>query len=303
MPYDILAEGADPTGAVDASACIRAGLAAGEDILIPDGTFTVSRDGANVYCLDVPAGARIFGSGTLRLAAGASVSTRILNIAASGVTLDGFTLDGNRSNQSVESNPQRHALIVNGSGVSVRNLRITGAAGDGVVIGQDIEGVSITNTRIGDAQRDGITFGTGTVLDVLIAHCHIEATVQPIDSEPSSGQNSQVRIIGNRLDSTGGDYALTMTHSDDWIISDNHMVGALYVYEAAAKIRGNVIDATASPALHALRILSADALTITDNTIRAAANQHGIMSNGWSSDWIERDNHISVSGTGRRIFN
>lgn len=294
--------GADPTGGADSSTAIRAALADG-DAYLPPGVYVVSRDGANPWALAVPAGARLHGPGTVRLAAGSGESVRLVQLATSG-TVEGVTLDGNRAAQSASTNPQRHGILITGGGhYTVRGVTLTGMAGDGVCMSGDITSTTITGVRTRDCQRNGVTVGSGAITDLHISGCDLRCDVQPIDSEPESGGPVRVTITGNSLHSVGGDYALTITAARDWIVTGNVMRGAVYLTGSTHVVLShNIIDATSSP-LHAVYVRGgSDRLIVTDNVVRAAPDMNGIHRASRPEYWCEERNLIETCGTGRARF-
>jgi hypothetical protein len=313
----VTAYGAVGNGTTDDSSAFRTALATGQPVYVPAGTYRVSRDGVNAWALTLPTGTRLHGPGRILLAPGSAVSVRVLHIAAADVHVDGLTIDGNRATQSVEANAQRHGIIVTGgaTGISLANLDLRANSGDGILVAPSAD-VRIANNRITNCERNGITlyaFG-GDVLDVTILGNHIEADVQPIDSEPDGGYVNDIRIHGNYLRALGDGYALTVagataTPARGWSVIGNTMVGALYVInQQAAKIIGNTIDARNSPTHNGVHALfSSTDILLANNEILTANNQFGVnmqLSSGTRPvGWKVLGNIIKTLGTSARGIN
>jgi len=229
----------------------------------------------------------------------------MLSIGASGVTVDGITLDGNRQNQPpFPDNPQRHGVLIGSvADTTIRNVTSTGHAGDGYCITGDATGTKFLGCRSADCERNGLTIGTGTIVSVLVDGCDLEATVQPVDSEPTSGSSTGVRVTGCQLRSTTGDYAITATSGRDWIISGNTLIGSIHIYEAdGVVIVGNTIDARASTQLHAVRHRAGGDLIVAHNHMRPAVDMYGLsFFDGLPERHILGPNIIVLSGSGWEI--
>lgn len=313
----VTAYGAKGDGTTDDSAAFRTALAQGAPVYVPAGTYRLSQDGANAWALDLPAGTRLNGPGKLISAPGTATSVRVLRIASSDVHIDGLTIDGNRAAQSVDE--QRHGITVtNGAtGIRLTNLTLPNHTGDGVLVGYSSD-VRIANIRTINCGRNGVTLyasSAGNVDDVTVIGCHLEADVQPLDSEPDAGQVTNIRILGNYLRTLGNEYALTVagtstttTFSRGWSVIGNTLIGALYVInQDAAKIIGNTIDARNTTRNGVEATFASSNILLTHNEILTAADHHGVNMQSSTGlrpvGWKVLGNLISTLGTAARGIN
>ncbi len=316
-PHDVrptdAAYGAVGDGVTVDSAALRSAAAAavaqGAWLYLPAGTFLVDEEEDSFLCLNLPAGSKIRGPGTLKLKAGQRDSVRAVGVLGDDITITGITIDMNNAVVGGAS----HGIFVSGcSGVRIHDVVVRNSAVGAIMLSAGTEGLSnvvVTACRVESVARNGITlYGTGgpSVRDVLIAHNHIVTGVQPIDSEPERGShNDDVRIIDNYLE-TGDNYAVTMSGNPaaqnvGWQVLDNHLVGSLWVVNTGnAKITGNVIDArgTSLDGVHAF--FSSSNVLLARNRIYAAADGVGVAlalsSNRRPVDWTIRDNRIRTTG-------
>jgi hypothetical protein len=140
---NVKAFGATGDGVTDDSTAVQAAATAatGNALFIPTGTYIVKG-------INVPANTRLFGPGTLKLKALSALDgSPILNINGNGVTIDGVSFDGNRSNQAADGFSDSFNTGANNTGrayraaikcdsktdLTVRNSTFTATYGGGIV--------------------------------------------------------------------------------------------------------------------------------------------------------------------------
>ena len=201
--FNVRDYGAVGNGTTDDSAAIRAALSAGAGAVVyfPEGTYKVSKDGANSYCLSVPAGTTIAGPGTVKLAASSDEWVQVFHVGAvDGVTFDGITIDGNKGNNTTHEH--RHGIMVTDvTGFAARNCRIVDCTGDGIMLDTSTQ-CQITGNHITGCERNAVTLYADVISTstsfVRIVDNYLECASQPVDSEPeNSATTDDIHVIGN----------------------------------------------------------------------------------------------------------
>lgn len=296
--------GAVGDGTTDDTAAIRAALStAGARVHVPEGTYLVST-GARYYALAPAAGVTIEGPGTIKLAANQGVGVKVFTVTQDDVTISGITVDGSSANQSVESNLQRHGILVQADRFRLTGAHVTNMAGDGVLFTGASDG-SVTDNIIDGCDRNGITTSSAGASRISITNNNISSRAQPVDSEPISGPVNDVQVVGNQLVSTGGDYALAvggysaMDPSSRWTVTDNRMIGGIYTLNAYdLTVTRNVITAAAKK--HAIRgYYTSDNVLIEDNVIHGSSGNASIdiaaVKGAQPGDWTISGNTVHAT--------
>jgi hypothetical protein len=286
--------GAVGDGSHDDSDALRDALAAasaggGGVVSLEPGTYLVSRDSSNYYCLSIPANVTLVGSGRglsiIKQAAGISASVRLLYIAADDVTISDLTLDGNRSNQSVSEH--RHGIFATTcSRLIVERVTSQNFTGDGFYLYTAADDSTFRDCYATSNVRNGLTFGAEISGCLVDGGQYTENYAQQIDSEPVGTTVSDIRIAGALLDggaaSTG--YALTCSGSSStnrgsgWSIIGNTIRGTTHiVWCDDVLFSGNVVEnPNDAPAVSIYRVcnrvvVSNNALALTSTTAGSEA--------------------------------
>lgn len=319
--FNVRDYGAVGNGTTDDSAAIRAALAAsdsGDVVVFPDGTYKVSQDASNAYCLSIPTGRTLTGSGRIKLAASQASSVRVIHVASDDVTLNGITIDGNGAAQTVDEH--RHGLACSGARLTLRDVTIVDCTGDAIMFYNGATGCTVTGLRSTGCDRDGISLYTDTgqtVSDITVSDSHITCAVQPIDSEPEGGTVTGIRIVNNYLaagDGSGNEIAVAIggtspsVPTTGWTVTGNTMVGGIHAISVdGATITGNTIDATGYSTADAAVIIMGYArrMIVADNTIKAGAGKVGVYTYDWAGDAPASvsitGNTVTTSGGGKPV--
>lgn len=277
-PVSIRDHGAVCDGVTDDRAAIQAALDAGAGglVTVPDATCIIGQ-GAGYFGVRVSAGTTLRGEpgAVLQQAPGIPASVRLLQIEATGVTIEHLTLDGDREAQSPSEH--RHGVFASGAlQLTIRDVTARNFTGDGIYIYFGTNGARLERIIAHGNQRNGITFGGGTT-GGIVTGCTLTGNVaQQLDSEPGPGNTvDAVEVTGNTLDVGGvsNDYALTVSgsgsqsRSTGWRVHGNTIRGGVYVvWSTDVRISGNVIrDPTTKPTVRVWR--SADRIEVVDNEL------------------------------------
>lgn len=147
--FDVKDFGAEGDGTADDSVPIRNALLAlptgGGEVYFPRGTYLVSKDPTNAWCLNLPDKVMLRGSGRgatiLKLAPKQNKWARILSATSrSGITIRDLTIDGNRLGQTIAdcgegSCEQQHGIFLDVcSGTVIQNVAVQDNMGDSVYL-------------------------------------------------------------------------------------------------------------------------------------------------------------------------
>lgn len=308
--------GAMGDGTTNDGAAIRAAVAAattaGGVTYLPHGTYMMGEDGTTFGLLNLPAGARLTGPGTIKAISGQRAGVRGILCGNSDIKISDITVD---MNNAVPSGATHPIYCLNTSKIRINNVTVKNSLKGGIMLDAGAGGLTdirITNCDISTGiTTNGITFYSAatnvTVDGVLVQGCRIITGVQPIDSEPIDGHADNVRIIGNYLE-TGNNYAITMSgasatqQNSGWEVIGNHLVGAIYcVWVKDSAVTGNRINAlgTSNHAVHAY--FGSSDISFTANHIYTQAGSIGFalaLSSGTRPvGWSIKGNHIWTAGT------
>lgn len=285
VAVSITAYGASPDLA-DNRAAIQAALNAnvGGAVTVPSGRYTIGRTSAAYYGLTIPAGTTLRGesrdSSVLVQAAGTALSVRLLEVDAPGVTVQGLTLDGQRSLQTADEH--RAGVFATAARLTVRDVIATGFSGDGLYLYTGADASTIDSVLVYDNGRNGLTYG-GQITDGVITGSTFNGNAaQQVDSEPGSPNTvNGITITGCTIESAG-DYALTVSGSSatalshGWNVAGNTINGAVLVVGATqVAIKGNHgTNASNKPSVRVYR--TAADVAIADNDFVVTAAEAGI---------------------------
>lgn len=247
---------------------------------LPPGDYVVTQAGSSDHALRVALPMTIRGYGvTIRQAADAAPSVRLIRVDAPDVTLVALTLDG----QSELQKPDEHRA---GVFVAAPRARLIGVVarhftGDGVylygscvtrvptcVVGADASGAILEDLTLEDNDRNGLTM-SGPIHDLAVRGGSFSRNAaQQIDSEPGAPDViTDVVITGARLDPGGasGGYALTVSgtgtawRSARWRVVGNTITdgGIFVVWADDVTVVGNTIaSASAKPCVYGYRTIN-----------------------------------------------
>lgn len=317
---DVKCFGAVGDGVTDDSVAIRNAITAAamtcRAVFFSPGTYLVSSDGTNAYCIAPPSGMTFCGVGggasVVKMDVNQPAQTRIFSlINVSDVTLRDLALDGNKAGQPADEH--KHGLFLMGAArVMVERVECRHFLGDGISTFTGTSELTVRDCHIHDCDRDGIAF-TGSAEHVLIDHCHIHAiAAQPIDSEPEPGPVSHVVIRNcwivadeNQLAITTGGTTASAPNTD-WVIDGNTITGSIDVIRVEdIRIVNNAItgDQNANAAIsgryHSARVfVTGNAITVTSMPAVAIVASTGEIPNRW----IVSGNTIDMAGAGNAIL-
>lgn len=239
---------ADATGRRDSSPALQRALSSGKPVYVPDGNFIVGS-------VVLPAGANVYGPGTLRQASGAlrlfEVDSGFADIARNvrGITLRGLTLLGRAEPDGF----LEHAHLFAACGVSsllIEDVRFVGFRGDGIYLGSGFaprverHNVDVVIRRclfdgINRQNRNGVSAidCDGLVIeDCQFRNCTAPNMPGAIDLEPNDNPwhvIQRVRIRRNRFTANGGNSGQFAVHvpsavrvtPQDILVEENEFAG------------------------------------------------------------------------------
>jgi hypothetical protein len=240
-------------GVADDRLSMQAALDAGIDgagtiVVVPVGTYRITK-GASFYGLRIPA------LTTLRCAPGAvfvldavaGQATKLIEIEAGGVTVEGCDLRGHRE----LGIPDEHMHGINATGapfLRLTNVHASNFAGDGFYIYNGCDDLTITGVSSIGNDRNGITLG-GTMSRVLVTGSVFAGSkAQQFDSEAPTGAQYNVTVEKSTFDTAGATQQYVMTisgsstamRSKQWLIEHNRINGAVIVtWGEAIRIQHN----------------------------------------------------------------
>ena len=303
--------GATGDGTTDDSPAIRAAIADGHVVEFTQGrTYLITETGYAYYGLGIPADTTLVGNGaTIKLAPGSRPGCAILEPLGAHVRISDLILDGSRAGQTVETQPQRHGIMLDyATHVTIHDCRILNCAGDGIIFYRTCSDIHIRNCEIYDTDRNGISF-TGGLTNVTVDGCHLhDVAAQALDGEPDNDSIIGCSIKGNVIESST-QYALTMSGragnpSKKWTVTGNIITGPVLVHQMEdSTFTGNTVDASTftTPAVHITHYN--DGVIVSGNALRVAGSNMAVRATRTSGLDITRliisDNVITYeSGSG-----
>jgi len=186
--FDVKDWGATGDGTSDDSAPIRHALSCvppgGGEVYFPRGTYLVSKDGSNAWCLNLPDKVMLRGSGRgatiLKLAPRQDGWARILSATSlSGITIRDLTIDGNKLGQTIAdcggSCEQQHGLFLEVcSRTVIQNVAFQDNMGDSVYLHGSPQG-NCTDTLISGSLFSGgerVHVHAHSFANLAITGCH-----------------------------------------------------------------------------------------------------------------------------------
>jgi hypothetical protein len=275
--------GAVADGATDDRAAIQRALDVASDagygrVLMPTGTHRVTRSGSNAWAILVPSNVRIEGSATVALASGTPNSVRVFSLVdVDNVELCGFTIEGNNPTPAADID-QKHGVFCDGArNVLLDGLRLQNTGGDGVLImgaTADCDAITVRDCLFDNNRRNGITLFDG-YFGVRILNNYFKSNIQAqaIDSEPLTGTNGDVLVIGNFIeDRPAGFDAIEVggvsqvNPTTGWVISGNRCGGSIRMtWTKRVTVIGNQILGTLDSGIYG--DTSNEEFVIADNRV------------------------------------
>lgn len=266
----------------------------GGEIYIPSGTYNLSKSPNGFFNLLVSGNITLTGAGknvtTLMQASGTAGSVRLLATTGSNITIKNLTLDGNKSNMSVDEH--RAGIFANETyGLQISNIVSKNFTGDGIQLYNNVYDVYMQGCLIEQNDRDGISFTApvdGAYVNnvTIVGNIIRNNAVQQIDSEPGAGGlTTNVHIVGNQIGAGLNDrgiesYIVTVANAKAWTIASNELNGTVEVIFAEdVTISNNVIDNYSSSST-VFCYYSNKNISICNNIIRfknpSSTNQAGL---------------------------
>lgn len=157
--------GAVGDGIADDSAAIRNAISdapSGGEVFLP-GTYLVSKDGANDYCLNVAqANVRLRGAPGAKIVMANAQNTAVVRLSGQGCSVEGLEIDGNRANQT-PATPKAFGVDIHASYCRVVRNFIHHTEWSSVYIQNGFTQITVDHNRIEDTGRFCIRF-SGTTL-------------------------------------------------------------------------------------------------------------------------------------------
>lgn len=278
--------GAYPDDGIDDTVAIQNAVNSGGVIRFDNGVYDLSKSGA-AWCIDI-SGSSVYLVGrkntVLRLADNTPPSVRMFSSQSgpvSGFRARNLSLDGNKANQS--PNEHRHGFFLsNASNVRLKNIRLHDFTGDGVYIHDGSSNIRIFGIDVRNNDRNGVTIG-GSVNGVILAGSTLENNAaQQFDSEASTGDAVDDIVLWGNYFKSPSDFALTSggtsgVYGRGWFVSNNHI-------ESAG---------------HAMRVIYADDIVISENTIISGDGPYsGIQAWGGNGSIVIEGNDIYTVNQG-----
>jgi parallel beta-helix repeat protein len=263
--------GATGDGVTNDTAAIIAAIATGaKNIYIPEGTYLCAN-------ISVPTGVRIFGTGTLKLKAAASLNfDPIFRITGPSVKFEGLTFDGNKASQPADGFSDSWNTGGNNTGKSNR----APIYGDNSGTGFNISDVVVKGCTFNNTWTSGIALrGVSNVLieGNTFNNCNCECAFLYLNGVVRS---TGARIIGNICYNTGtGDATVNanafVTSSYDGVVCTGNEVYTvernLIKMEACTRcvVSSNVVDTNTLVGFNIIQCQSGGSdIVISNNTLR-----------------------------------
>lgn len=302
---------ADDTPALLAAleACGKAG---GGTVVVPAGTYLVSRRKAESPILPVPSNTTLRGEGpasVLKFDPKVNQTNfwRMLGAPPGGcrnVTVRDLRLDGSNTHPKYEKGKtpeHNHGLFFSApdgviENLTVRDLLVENFSGDCVAVGHGCRNVLVRDVRLRNFVRQGVQLGGSGARDYLVTGVQdLEHTVEPggstIHVEHARGLKN-VTITGNhcrRSILAGG--------VDGLVLADNVVEGRLVGNgNANLRVQGNLVRGTPGQAGAVVQFGYTDGLVLRDNTVVAAAGQTGVYVWGASKYDPSPSREVLISG-------
>jgi polygalacturonase len=200
MPRDFNVKdlGATGSGSTDDSIAIRNAIAAavaagGGVVYFPNGTYIISADGSNPWCLLLSNNITLRGetreSAILKMAAMQTGDRRLLSMTGvHDVNICNLSIDGNKlSNPGLSE--QAHGIFASATvRLTVSGVTCYDNKGDGVYVHGNSSDALIENCYIHDNARNGVSIAGGGQERIIVRSCQIRNNIaQQIDTEMNVG--------------------------------------------------------------------------------------------------------------------
>jgi hypothetical protein len=318
-PFNIVDFGATPNDDDDDTAAVVKTLAAcekagGGTVLVPAGTFVITRQGAESPILTVPSNTTLCGEGaasTLQFPQRASESNfwRMLGNGSAGarnIAIRDLHLDGGNTHTAYTKGvpEQNHGIFLYAKDATVENvlierLLVENFSGDCVAIGVGCRNVTVRDVAMRNFLRQGVQMAGGNgARDYLVTGCHdLEHTISPggstIHVEHARGLQN-VQIIANRCRKS-----ILAGGVDGLLIRDNVVSGRMEGNgNTNCVVAGNLVRGAAGATRALMQFGYADGLVVRDNILRSAddSKQVGLYIWGKSKYNANPSRNVAVSG-------
>jgi len=286
--FNITAYGAKPDDdGDDTLAVVKAleacGKAGGGTVVVPTGTFQISRQGAESPILAIPSNTTFRGEGpasVLKFDPKVNTSNfwRMLGAPDTGcknVTIRDLHLDGSNTHPKYAKGvpEQSHGMFFSNSTAPIENLMIRDVlvenfAGDCIAIGRNCRNVTIRDVKLRNFLRQGIQMAGGDgARDYLVTGCQdLEHTIQPggstIHVEHARGLKNVI-ITSNHCRRS-----LLAGGVDGLLVENNVIEGRLEGNgNTNARVQGNLIRSVPGAKASIVQLGFADGLVLRDNMI------------------------------------
>jgi hypothetical protein len=322
--FDILKFGATANDSSDDTTAIIAALRAcsekgGGTVLVPSGTFIVSRQGSEDPIIAIPSNITLRGEGAasiLKFADKANASNfwRMLGAPKDGcrnVAICDLHLDGSNTFPKYEKGrtpEQNHGIFMSTQSgvienVTIRNVLVENFCGDCVAIGRGCRSITVRDVSVRNFIRQGIQMaGDEGARDYLVTGCKdLEHSIEPggstIHVEHARGLKNVI-ITSNhcrRSILAGGVTNL--------VLADNIVEGRIEGNgNINAIVRGNSVTGAEGGKAHLMQFGYSDGIILKDNFITGATEgQGGIYVWGTSKYNPEPSKQVLIMGNALRI--
>lgn len=180
--------GAKGDGTTDDTAAFNAALATGKPVYIPPATFVIGS-------VTIPDNTVVFGHGSGSILRMKVVNNAPLLSVGSGVELENFAIDGNKTNQV--STDCHGVLVTSAAKTTIAKLTIYNTKGDGInVTGTGNNFVQIQECAITGTTKNGITVEAGKVVSIDTCYCaYSDAVASPGDGFSISSNGSTLNTV------------------------------------------------------------------------------------------------------------
>ncbi len=287
--------GATGDGTTDDSAAIRTAIAAavtagGDTVYFPNGTYLVSQDGSNAWCIDLPSNITIRGQSRagaiIKMDDGQDGFVRPLSAyEQTNISISRITIDGNTANQSAEEH-RAGIFLSECTECSIRSVTSHHNSGDGIDIHSFSKDITIEDCSCYDNDRSGVAINGGGQERIAIRGCLLRNNgAQQIDTEFDSGYFARDVTIEkcHLVAGSGSDWALTISGSSvtsvssGFVVSDNVIEGPIFVVWAVdVALTNNRITTQAGDVAPAL-------VVFRRSDVRVAGNQITTNNTGYGS--------------------
>lgn len=242
-------------------ALLQAMLVPGDVYLAPR-VYVLDQAPSRYWSLDVPAGVRLHGNGSVLLAADTlGDGIRLVHVSGAGILVEDLELVGSKATRVAGG--QSHGLFAQDTpGLRLRMLSAHDFPGDGIALYSGVADAIVEDVTLSDNGRDGLSV-IGSVSRLLVSRAVLRNNrAQQFDSEPGgTSLISDVTLSHLTVDpGASTDWGVTISgagalaQGGPWRILDSTIAGGvLLTWARDVVIAGNVISGGTHPALEAYR--------------------------------------------------